>query len=178
VLRGGPGNFPGATTFVEGRAASAGVADVQLDEAVLPLTGGVVVRQRELLAAEDEDLHGGVRGALGGDLVVPHDGIHHRVAGHRHLLGGEVVGALDVAGAHADARLGRHVLEEVDAGDGLLLRPALLHDLGHGDLELRERLGLVVVGGDLLSERGRRGAACGHASHLPFGRSLGRDQHS
>lgn len=147
---------------------------MQLDDAVLPLVGRVVVRQRELLRAEDESLHGGVGGAVHSDLVVRHDGVHHRVAGRGHLLVGEVVGALDVAHETCGgASLGRHGLDELDAGLGLVLRPALLHDLGHGDLELRERLGLVVVGGDLLCERGRLGAACGHASHLPSGRSLG-----
>jgi hypothetical protein len=172
VPRGGPGNFPGATTFVEGRASSADVADVELDDAVLLLVVRVVVRQRELLGAEDVGLHGGVCGTLSGGLAVRHDVVHHVVAGCGHLRLGEVMGADRVA-ARTGACLGRHGLDERDAGDGFGHRASrLLHDLGHGDLECRERLGLVV-GGDLPGGGGRRGAACGHASHLPFGRSLG-----
>jgi hypothetical protein len=172
VLRGGPGNFPGATTFVEGRVGSADVADVERDDAVLLLAGRVVVRQRELLGAEDEGLHGGVCGTLEGGLAVRHDVVHHIVAGRGHLRVGEVMGADRVA-ARSGARFDRHVRDERDASDGFGHRASrLLHDLGHGDLELRERLGLVV-GDDLPGGGGRRGAACGHASHLPFGQSLG-----
>lgn len=144
-------------------AVSADEADVDRDRAVVALAGRVVVRQRELLGAEDERLHGGVGRVGRGGLVVLHDGVHDRVAELVHLRVGEVVGALGAA-ACAGAGLVRHPADELDARDGVFLGAArLLHDLRHGDVEVGELLGLGVGDGRLGDELGRRGGARGHA---------------